>query len=188
MQDPTATALLAATVGGGMAILAGTVLELFKEGRKAQQLSHAVAGEVGAALEIIMKRGYVNLLTQYRDAANAGNAAIVKVSIQKTYFPVIEANLQNVGLLPVELPLLCTRFLTLSKAALEDVSNLNAGAWDHLDPPQLTQGYSELIEVLGAATKTGSEIITLVATLYGSPHGRYPLRVRLKMLLRGKWL
>jgi hypothetical protein len=188
MSDSPAVVILAAAVGGGIAILTGVAQELFKDSRKAQQLAHAIAGEVGAALEIVKKRGYVDLLINYRDAAIAGNAQIVKVSIQKTFFPVMEANLQNIGLLPVELPLLCTRFLTLSKAALEDVSCLNTGTWDHLDAPNLARLYNELIEVLEAVAKTGSEIIALVATLYGSPHGRYPIALRVRMLLRGKWL
>ncbi len=112
----------------------------------------------------------------------------MKVSVQKTFFPVIEANLQNIGLLPAELPLLITQFLSLSKAALEDASCLNSGAWDHFDPLQLARAYTDLIEVLQLAILAGRNTITLVATIYGSPHRRYPIALRVRMLLRGKWL
>lgn len=188
VSSSTLTALIAALVGGGVAILTGAALELLRDQRKGQQLSHAIAGEISALLEIVQKRGYSESLRQLCAQARGGNARVLKINIQRTYFPVIEANLQNIGLLPVELPLLIPRFLTLSKSVLEDFSSMHSGSMDNAYHQELSTFYDELIPVFDDAIKTGREIITVVAIMYGSPHRRYPIIVRLKMLCRCKWL
>ena len=108
---------------------------------------------------------------------------LLKVHIEQTYFSVIEANLQNIGLLPAELPLLIPKFLTLSKSALEDIGAIRAGDWDGKAAAELVPMYEGLHQVIVAATTTGRQIVTLIATIYASPHGRYPFR-----MLRWGWI
>jgi hypothetical protein len=173
--------LIGVIVGGALTLAVQVILELVRDARKTQQLSHAIAGEISALLGIIAARRYVEMIAQYSHSASLGNRQILKINIQNNYFSVIEANLQHIGMLPVELPLLVPRFLILSKSAIEDVSTMNSGAWDAMTAPELVHMYDELGLVIQRATQTGHEIITLIAMLYGSPHGRYPIGVRIKM-------
>jgi hypothetical protein len=169
--------LAAVIVGGGISIGGQVILELVREGRKAEQLSHAIAGEISALLLLVDGRRYIEAIQQHHALARAGTAMLLKVHIEQTYFSVIEANLQNIGSLPAELPLLIPKFLTLSKSALEDFGAIRAGDWDGKAAAELAPMYEGLHQVIVAATTTGRQIVALVASIYASPHGRYPFRM-----------
>jgi len=182
MNNGSSPALIGVIVGGALTLAVQVILELIRDARKTEQLSHAIAGEINALLEIVAARQYVEAINQFSYAATQGGNEVLKIHIENKYFSVIEANLQNIGMLPVELPLLIPRFLTLSKSALEDISAMNQGAWDAMSPPELVRMYNGLGRVIEAAMQTGRDIVSLIAMLYGSPHGRYPVGVRIKML------
>jgi hypothetical protein len=177
-------ALLGVFVGGFITFAVQFLLELMRDDRKAEQLSHAIAGEISALLQIVEGRRYLEAVQAHGALAHQGTASILVIHIEETYFSVIEANLQSIGLLPVELPLLIPRFLTLSKSVLEDISAMSKGRWDQLPQNEMVAMYDGLGQVMQAALATGQEIITLVATLYGSPHGNYPLGLRMRLLGR----
>jgi hypothetical protein len=184
MGNETIAALMGAIVGGVLTISGESFREARREARKSEQISHAIAGEISALLQIVEARGYLAAIRSLRALALSGTAEIFQAPIDQTYFSVIEANLQNIGMLPVELPLLIPKFLTLSKSALEDASALNAGKWTHFEASQLAIMYDGLRQVLEEAVATGREIVTLIATIYGSPHGRYPPMFKLRMLFK----
>jgi hypothetical protein len=87
-------------------------------------------------------------------------------------------------MLPVELPLLIPKFLTLAKAAIEDVSFLNSREWDSKTASEMAEIYDGLRQALEDVTATGREIISVIAITYGSPHGRYPSGLRIRMFCR----
>ncbi|GAC1497453.1 MAG: hypothetical protein NVS1B6_03130 [Steroidobacteraceae bacterium] len=176
--------LIAVVLGSVLTLIAQVFIELLRDARKSEQLSHAIAGEISALLQIINARGYRQMVKAHLAEAAAGRATILKVRIEERYFSVIEANLQHIGMLPVELPLLVPKFLTLAKSAIEDVSFLNSREWDNKTASELATIYEVLRQVLEDVTATGQEIIAVIAVMYGSPHGRYPAGLRLRMLLR----
>ena len=176
--------LVAVVLGSVLTLVAQVLLELLRDARRSEQLSHAIAGEVSALLQIIKSRCYGEMVKAHLAEAAAGRATILKIHIEKNYFAVIEANLQHIGILPVELPLLVPKFLTLSKAAIEDVSFLNSGEWDDKTANGLAEMYSRLSQVLEAITITGTEIVSLISKMYGNPHGRYRTGLRIRMFLR----
>jgi hypothetical protein len=184
VNSATIWTLVAVIVGGGISIGGQVILESVKDGRKAEQLSHAIAGEILALLQIVEDRKYIQGIQAQLAMARAGTASLFKARVEQTYFSVIEANLQHIGSLPVELPLLIPKFLTLSKSALEDFQAIRAGEWDHMTAAELVPMYDGLIQVMQAAMSTGREIVTLIATIYASPHNRYPMRTRAAMLGR----
>jgi hypothetical protein len=177
MTSTTIWTLLAVIIGGGISVGGQVILELVRDRRKAEQLSHAIAGEISALLLLVDGRRYVEAIQEHHALARVGTAMLLRVRIEQTYFSVIEANLQNIGLLPAELPLLIPKFLILSKSALEDFGAIRAGDWDGKAAAELAPMYEGLRHVIVAATTTGRQIVTLVATIYGSPHGRYPFRM-----------
>jgi hypothetical protein len=184
MNGSVWTTLAAAIVGGLIAVVGGTVLEMIRDERKAAQLSHAIAGEIKAVLEIIEARQYRAAVATYLQRAREGDAQILRIHLQQKYFAVIQANLQFIGLLPVELPILIPRFLNVANSGIEDVNGLSSGHFDSFTAPQLADLYAGLDQVLAEVTRAGKEIISLVAAMYGSPHNRYPLRVKLRKFRR----
>ena len=185
MTEGSSGVVLAAVVlGSVLTLLAQVFIELMRDARKSEQLSHAIAGEISALLEIIKTRRYLEMVKAHFAEATGGRVTILQVRLEERYFSVIEANLQQIGILPVELPLLIPKFLTLSKAAIEDVSLVNSGEWDSKTASELAELYDALRQALEDVTATGREIISVIATMYGSPHGRYPPGLRIRMFFR----
>jgi hypothetical protein len=177
MKDSPAWTLIAVIVGGAISIGGQVILELVRDRRKAEQLSHAIEGEISALLLIVDGRRYIEAIQEHHTLARAGTAMLLKVRIEQTYFSVIEANLENIGILPGELSRLIPRFLTLSKSVLEDIAAIRAGDWDGMAAAELAPMYGGLHQVILAAMSTGREIVALIAAIYPNPRGRYPLRV-----------
>lgn len=59
MGKETTAALAGAPVGRGLTIIANTVQEHARTAQRAEQMAHAIAGEVLAVLDVIGARGYV---------------------------------------------------------------------------------------------------------------------------------
>ncbi|MHB8477882.1 MAG: hypothetical protein ACYDBZ_16520 [Steroidobacteraceae bacterium] len=171
--------LAIAIVGGLIAVVGQTILEMIRDGRKAEQLSHAIAGEVSVILQLIEARQYRKTINACIAAARAGNPLILKIRLHQKYFSVIEANLHSIGVLPAELPILIPRFLNVANAGIEDINGLAEGGYfDQMTAPELATLYEGLDQVIVEVIDTGQKIIELVATIYGSPHRRYPARVK----------
>lgn len=182
LEGEALAALMGAVIGGTLTIIGNILHERWREGRRAEQMSHAIAGEVSALIQIVRERRYVEDLKDHAEAARAGDAKIFCVRVSHDYFPVTRASIENLGMLPADLPLLVPRFLTLAKSVLEDFETLRSGQWDDMPADRLATGYSELLGVLEAALNAAEQIVAVVAVMYGSPHGRYPLGIRLIML------
>jgi hypothetical protein len=161
------------------------VLESFRSARRAEQLSHAIAGEVAAVLRVIEMRDYVRGLQSRAESARHGDWQAFQVSAKRNYFPTIEANLDSIGLLPAELPILVPTYLTLAKAALEDLDILGAMTPEDCSVADLALRYDELATMLQEGRAVGRQVVMTVATIYGSPHRRLPIRARLR-LARGR--
>lgn len=179
MENSTIAALAGAAVGGSLTIISSFVLESYRTAARAEQLAHAIAGEVCAILEIVERRGYLNLLEDHRRRALRGERVAVNVKVSHNYFATIEANLDSIGMLPAELPLLIPRFLTYAKSAIEDLSLVDDPS-PAMPAAQLAGIYSELIDVLEHALRNGQKIVALVAAIYGSPHGRLSVWLRMR--------
>jgi hypothetical protein len=108
----------------------------------------------------------------------------MRVRVSKAYFPVTESSLENIGMLPADLPLLIPKFLTLAKAALEDIEAIDAGYWNDRESDELAESYEELAQVLEAALTAGRNVVIVVVMIYGSPHGRFPISLQLGRLWR----
>lgn len=160
---------------------ANVIQEHIRTAGRAEQLAHAVAGEVSAVMGIVKARGYLEELRALANSAQFGLARIYRVTAKRNFFSTIEANLDSIGLLPAELPILVPKFLTLGKAALEDFESISSLNETNVHADELRQRYNALIGILEEAGSTGDLIVTLVATFYGSPHGRVPLASRMRL-------
>jgi hypothetical protein len=177
--------LIVAMVGGFVAVIGQTILEMIRDGRKAEQLSHAIAGEVSVVLQLIEARKYRQAINDCIAQVKGGNRLILKIRLHQKYFSVIESNLQSIGVLPAELPILIPRFLNVANAGIEDINGLAAGGYfDDLTAQELVEMYEGLDQIFVEVIETGQKIISLVATIYGSPHNRYPIDVKFGMLRR----
>jgi hypothetical protein len=175
--------LIVAMVGGFVAVIGQTILEMIRDGRKAEQLSHAIAGEVSVVLQLIEARKYRQAINDCIAQVKGGNRLILKIRLNQKYFSVIESNLQSIGVLPAELPILIPRFLNVANAGIEDINGLAAGGYfDDLTAQELVELYAGLDQIFVEVIETGGKIISLVTTIYGSPHHRYPIRVKARMV------
>lgn len=168
METEAIAALIGALIGGAMTIVGNIAHERWQEGRRAEHVSRAIAGEISALADIVRRRGYLAGIRAAEEAARNGTPWLMKARITKGYFPVVEASLDHIGTLPAELPTLIPRFLTLAKSALEDIQAIEGGFWDELEPPELCQRFGELGDVLEAALTTAADVIAVVERQYGS--------------------
>ncbi|HTY50437.1 MAG TPA: hypothetical protein VMB48_12185, partial [Steroidobacteraceae bacterium] len=137
-----------------------------------------------ALLEIVEARKYARGLTDAREKCERGQWVRVTISVTLEQFSTIEANLDSIGLLPADLPLLVPRFLVLSKSVIEDFKVLANVTEADSAAPHLAARYAETIAVMTEAIRIGKQVVATVATMYGSPHRRIPLLLRLRGLCR----
>lgn len=184
MNGSAIAALVGTLLGGGLTIASNLLLEHVRTASKAQQLAHAIAGEANAVVMIVEARGYIAITKALAELARKGERQRLKIMARRNYFPTIEANLGSIGLLPADLPILVPRLLTFSKSALEDFDRLANADDAEIAELNLALQYDELAIVLEEAMSTAQKIVTTVATIYGSPHGRLPIGVKWRLRLR----
>jgi hypothetical protein len=178
------TALAGVLVGGAITIAGNLFLELFRNAGRARQLAHAVAGEISAVLWLLDRRQYIPGIKAAAETARAGQRKELKISVKESYFPTIEANLNSIGLLPSDLPLLIPKFLTLSKAVLEDFAQLLEMNVGHITPQELAIYLDDLAALMEEANLAGMQVVTSVAAFYGSPNGRMPWALHVRLFAR----
>lgn len=166
MEGEAVAALIGAFVGAAGPIAANLISDRLHRNRRAKQVSLAVAGEIAAILEIVRRRNYLKGIQKAEADALAGNPWIIRIRITREYFPVVEASLIDLGILPGVLPSLIPRFLTLAKSALEDLQALDEGHWDDRAEKDLAEGYGGLRDVFEGAVETGNAILAVVKQLY----------------------
>jgi hypothetical protein len=184
MEKETAAALLGAAVGGGLLIVANYLQERARTANRAEQLARAIAGEVTAVLRVVEVRGYLKEVKDRAQATREGRRQPFRISAQRNFFSTIEANLDSIGLLPGELPVLVPTLLTIGKAILEDFDVLRAMTQGQGTEIDLAARYDELAILLEAGIACGGRILRLVTEIYGAPHRGLPIWLRLRSLMR----
>jgi len=174
-------ALLGTLLGGGLTIASNLLLEHVRTASKAQQLSRAIAGEASALIMIVEARGYIAMIKGLADLARRGERRRLEIMARRDYFPTIEANLDSIGLLPADLPILVPRLLTFSKSALEDFDRLATAKEAAIAELNLARQYDKLAAVIEEAMSAARQIVTTVAAIYGSPHGRLPIGLKWRL-------
>jgi hypothetical protein len=153
METETVAALIGGFVGGLLTISGNLIHEWWRDRRRSEQLAHAIAGEARALVHIIERRRYLEIIKDYAQRARQGEVIAFEGRITRNYFPVIEASLDQIGMLRGEMPLLIPEMLTLAKSVLEDMEAIQAGAWSDRDAQGYAEGYTELGDVLESALR-----------------------------------
>lgn len=166
METETTAALIGGLIGGALTICGNLLHEWWRDGRSAEQLSRAIAGEVGALLRILKRRRYAETIKDYAQRAREGEIFVFDGRVSKNYFPVIEASLEKIGSLPAQLPALIPELLTLAKSALEDLEAIEGGEWQHRDAQGYAAGYEELARILESAETIAGNIQAEVRRIY----------------------
>jgi hypothetical protein len=168
-MDEASAALMGAVIGASATLLADYFREKREIARRAEQIALAAAGEISALMEIVRRRDYIKSIQELERAAAQGEAIKFTVRITHNYFPVLEASVVELGILPDDLPSLIPRFLTFAKSALEDIQAIEGGFWDERPVNQWQSGYGELAQVLEDAMGVGTQILAAVEKLYPRP-------------------
>lgn len=169
MSGAAIAALLGTLLGGALTIASNLLLEHMRATSRARQLARAVAGEASALIRIAEARGYIPAVKALAELARRGERHRLEIMARRNYFPAIEANLDSIGLLPADLPILVPRLLTFSKSALEDFDSLATADDAALAKLNLALQYEELAAVLEEAVSTARQIVATVTAIYGSP-------------------
>jgi len=119
--------MLPVIVGGLIAVLGGisaqVATHLLKTKHERRNLAQAFAGEIGAIVDIVQRRGYLQHIKSLIEIAKKGDIPrIYSVKITKRYFLVYEANAKNLGILSGDMPRLIAKFYTFIQALIEDVT------------------------------------------------------------------
>lgn len=117
--------ILAVIIGGILAIAGGAGSQAFTHWlsvrHKRTSMKQAFAGEIGALIDIIERRGYLSELDRLIAGIPAEDASIfMSVKITHNYFDVYDNHCQHLGALQNELPRRVTRFYVYAKALVED--------------------------------------------------------------------
>ncbi len=153
---------------GGLITLATTYwLETRKQVTESKRLALAFRGEIGALLEIIKKRkyleGFQNAITQME---TTGERQLINIQVRREYFPVFKSNVGNIGLLPCSISELVAKFYIEANALLEDIESHRDGTFDDVDVLYLIAGVKEMHALLQDIIKNGEQIIKNTNLLY----------------------
>jgi hypothetical protein len=163
--------LVGVVVGGILAIAGGFVSNLWLESRRERRLHRTLAlafqGEIGALLEIVDKRGYIEGLRNARaKTEETGTTHAYHFRARKKYFSVFEANVRQIGLLQPPLPHRVARFYTQANAVLEDMERFEEVDPKEVDPQLAIAAYDELIALFEDAVAVGKQIVSVVSRRY----------------------
>lgn len=163
--------LVGVVIGGILVIVGGFVSNLWIEVRREKQLRKQLAlafeGEIGALLEIIEKRQYIEGLRHARDETKrSGKTQPFIFRAKRKYFSVFEANVGQIGLLLPPLSRLVSRFYTQANAILEDMQLFEEADFGSVDPEEAAVAYDQLLEIFEDTIATGNTIVTEVSSRY----------------------
>ncbi len=163
--------LAGVVIGGVLAIAGGFVSTLWLESRRESKQRRALAlafqGEIGALLEIIEKRGYIEGLRETRAETEAtGKTQGFYFRARRGYFSVFDANVSQIGILKPPLSGLVARFYTQANSILEDMERFEEAKPADVDPKVAIQAYDELIILFEDVVAVGRQIVKEVSRLY----------------------
>lgn len=165
-MDSSIAALLGALIGATGPILVHFLTDNAQRRQKARQLSLAIAGELAAVSEIVRRRQYLEGIAELKMAATTGNILHFNARISFDYFPVISGSMNDLGILPGELPVLIPRFLTFAKSVLEDMHSLTHGEWGQRANEEIVEGYDQLHALLEETISLSENIQKEVMRIY----------------------
>jgi hypothetical protein len=159
--------LLPTIVGGALAIaggIAGTVLApLLAVRTERRAVAAALAGEIGALIDIAERRKYVAAF-EAAIAANhsTGSPVGVSVSARRNYFAVFDALVSKLGLLPPDVARDTAGFYVSAKSLLEDSDDLREGL---ATPQEIPLRMQQTLELLVATLALGHRLVGRLAAV-----------------------
>jgi hypothetical protein len=125
-------------------------------GNDLRSVAGAFAGEIGAFLDIVRRRRYLDLLNATLDDIAAGKPpSIEAITAGQNYFRVYDANAERLGVLPGNLATDVARFYTLAFSIVEDATNESLF---RDDPTWMGQFLTELRDLLTQLVILGSDL------------------------------
>ncbi|HMJ67036.1 MAG TPA: hypothetical protein VK615_16960 [Candidatus Binatia bacterium] len=149
--------LLSVIVGGALALAGGFLTKLWECRREQRALAFALAGEIGAIIDVAERRKYLPHIRETIAKVEAGEKPRrVRIRAEQNYFVVYEANAEKVGLLPRQIARDVARFYTLMKAILEDVTDKQ---WEPSTSEDALRHLHSLAELADTMLKLGNQVV-----------------------------
>ena len=119
----TIPVLLSAFVGGAIGFFASWGMKIVERRHERLALANALAGEIGAIVEIVERREYLEDVRKTITQIRATHQVLIfRVRVSQNVFSVYEANALQVGLLPTNVARDVARFYILAKSLIEEVT------------------------------------------------------------------
>ncbi|GEM_PF-3727289 len=130
-MDPTLSGLIGAGIGAlagflgsAVSVLGTLVIQGSQREIEKKSLASAFYGEIGALLEIVRRRQYIENLEIALDHVRRTNTKVFySIKPTKEYFNVFNKNIDKIGLLPSPLPEKIVSVYILAFSILEDVEH-----------------------------------------------------------------
>ena len=170
-MDPTLAGLigagigaLAGLLGSAMSVLGSIVIHSYQRENERKDLASAFYGEIGALLEIVSRRHYIEHLENTLNHVRQTNTkAFYSIKPTKEYFNVFNKNIDKIGTLPAPLPEKIVSTYTLAFSILEDVElDVCKEQLDNWDLASLIEHLESLLSLFRLAVYYGEEAKAII--------------------------
>jgi len=161
--------VLSSLVGGVIAITGNIILSYFNEKNKAKlnanSLKAALAAEIENICHLLRTRKYLDGLRAAVDSIKEdGIHRTFKARVNLNYSKIYDANLENIGLIGVDLSSKVCKFYSICSAVIEDLNALYADEYHDYGPGQMIEIYENMIGLVSSMLKLGDEIAQIVSS------------------------
>lgn len=155
MQNQPVLQLLSVIIAG---IFGAVFTKFLEEFRQRRSLSHALAGEIEAILNVIRHRGYIAGLDEaINKIETTGESWSFRVRVEQNYFSVYERNADRIGLLRNGAASDVAHFYTYLKSLIEDLTDTREM---RSDAKQQLQYLKRMKAIFDLMSKKGEAAIT----------------------------
>jgi hypothetical protein len=170
-MDPTLAGLigagigaLAGLLGSAISVLGSIAIQSYQRENERKDLASAFYGEIGALLEIVSRRRYIEHLDNTVNLVRQTNTkAFYSIKPTKEYFNVFNRNIDKIGTLPAPLPEKIVSAYTLAFSILEDVElNASKEQFDNRDLAALIEHLESLLSLFRLAVHYGEEAKAII--------------------------
>lgn len=161
--------IIQVAIGGLIAIMGTIGVHAYQRVRDSKALAYSFKGEIGALLDIVRFRKYLEHIDGYIQMIDGGEQPpIFQVSVKRNYFLVYERNVGAIGSLKGKLPELIASFYINANSFIEDLDQLERfkDSKQSINYAGLRQYYSGMSTVLTAVITVGDEILKVIDKEY----------------------
>jgi hypothetical protein len=165
-MDAAVAGLIGTAIGAASGLL-GAIITVgwnfrLQSRKERKSIASAFYGEIGALLEIVERRKYIQGIEASLTSIGAEFRSPYSFKITRSYFNVYEKNIDKIGLLPNPLPEKVVLLYTIAFSILEDIDSLNKEDFNQWDDSEAKYFLRELLNLFNEAILVGGQVQDLI--------------------------